>query len=213
MQAALGVPVNYTVASNAVYQVSLRCLNSARSNIFCFRRSMDLTMLRLALATMRVRVHWKISAICSIMASKVSLIHRMPLRKAYPVSVAMLYGDRDYACNYLGGEAVSLAINYTGKAGFKKAVRFPELPLATSLTQNIGLRAVHGRRKEDCGYDKTVRQPILHSYADCNLLRAFADFLSKACSKLVMKCQPTNLRQHWPTLNEPCFRRISQQAR
>ncbi len=37
------------------------------------------------------------------------------------VKVTMMYGDRDFACNWLGGEAVSLAINYTGTAGFHGA--------------------------------------------------------------------------------------------
>ncbi|KAI0156451.1 carboxypeptidase S1 [Xylariaceae sp. FL1272] len=37
------------------------------------------------------------------------------------VKVHMMYGDRDYACNWLGGEAVSLAINYTGTDKFHEA--------------------------------------------------------------------------------------------
>ncbi|EME43356.1 hypothetical protein DOTSEDRAFT_35633 [Dothistroma septosporum NZE10] len=37
------------------------------------------------------------------------------------VKVAMAYGDRDYACNWIGGEAVSLAINYTNTTNFHAA--------------------------------------------------------------------------------------------
>ena len=37
------------------------------------------------------------------------------------VKVTMMYGDRDFACNWLGGEDVSLAINYTGSAEFHGA--------------------------------------------------------------------------------------------
>ena len=37
------------------------------------------------------------------------------------VKVALVYGDRDYACNWLGGEASSLRINYTGTEGFRNA--------------------------------------------------------------------------------------------
>jgi len=37
------------------------------------------------------------------------------------VKVALVYGDRDYACNWLGGEAVSLAINYSQAAAFQNA--------------------------------------------------------------------------------------------
>ena len=37
------------------------------------------------------------------------------------VKIAMVYGDRDYACNWIGGEAVSLAITYTNTADFRLA--------------------------------------------------------------------------------------------
>lgn len=37
------------------------------------------------------------------------------------VRVAMLYGDADYICNWLGGEAVSKAVNHTHKADFLAA--------------------------------------------------------------------------------------------
>ena len=37
------------------------------------------------------------------------------------VKVTLVYGDRDYACNWIGGEAVSLAINYTDTDDFHSA--------------------------------------------------------------------------------------------
>ena len=37
------------------------------------------------------------------------------------IKVALVYGDRDYACNWIGGEEVSLAINYTGSDQFRSA--------------------------------------------------------------------------------------------
>ncbi|KAI1434959.1 carboxypeptidase S1 [Xylaria sp. CBS 124048] len=37
------------------------------------------------------------------------------------IKVHMFYGDRDYACNWIGGEAVSLAINYTHTKQFHAA--------------------------------------------------------------------------------------------
>lgn len=37
------------------------------------------------------------------------------------VKVALMYGDRDYACNWQGGERVSLAIDYTGSEQFATA--------------------------------------------------------------------------------------------
>ncbi|KAI9813836.1 MAG: hypothetical protein M1827_003626 [Pycnora praestabilis] len=37
------------------------------------------------------------------------------------VRVALYYGDADYICNWFGGQAVSLAVNYTGAAEFRSA--------------------------------------------------------------------------------------------
>ncbi|KAL8737280.1 MAG: hypothetical protein Q9181_001834 [Wetmoreana brouardii] len=37
------------------------------------------------------------------------------------VRVALFYGDADYICNWFGGQAVSLAVNYTNKADFAAA--------------------------------------------------------------------------------------------
>ncbi|KAI5919445.1 carboxypeptidase C [Camillea tinctor] len=37
------------------------------------------------------------------------------------VKVALVYGDRDYACNWVGGEAASLAVPWEGKGGFRGA--------------------------------------------------------------------------------------------
>ncbi|XXH04044.1 hypothetical protein Hte_010455 [Hypoxylon texense] len=39
----------------------------------------------------------------------------------YGVRVAMIYGDADYICNWMGGEAVSLQVNYTHAAEFASA--------------------------------------------------------------------------------------------
>ena len=37
------------------------------------------------------------------------------------IRVSMVYGDADYICNWFGGEAVSLALNYTDSAKFAAA--------------------------------------------------------------------------------------------
>ncbi|KAL1884177.1 hypothetical protein VTK73DRAFT_5313 [Phialemonium thermophilum] len=37
------------------------------------------------------------------------------------VKVALIHGDRDYQCNWMGGEAVSLAVPYSRSKGFKSA--------------------------------------------------------------------------------------------
>lgn len=38
-----------------------------------------------------------------------------------------MYGDADYICNWFGGEAVSLALNYTQAEKFRKAGYAPLL--------------------------------------------------------------------------------------
>lgn len=37
------------------------------------------------------------------------------------VRVVLMFGDADYACNWLGGETLSLAVNYTGAEEFRQA--------------------------------------------------------------------------------------------
>jgi carboxypeptidase C (cathepsin A) len=37
------------------------------------------------------------------------------------IKVALVYGDSDYACSWVGGEEVSLAIDYTGSDQFRSA--------------------------------------------------------------------------------------------
>jgi carboxypeptidase C (cathepsin A) len=39
----------------------------------------------------------------------------------YGVRVALVYGDADFLCNWFGGEAVSLAVNYTNTEAFRAA--------------------------------------------------------------------------------------------
>jgi len=39
--------------------------------------------------------------------------------------VALYYGDADYICNWLGGQAVSLAVNYTHSAEFRESLYSP----------------------------------------------------------------------------------------
>ncbi|KAK2759322.1 hypothetical protein FQN54_002800 [Arachnomyces sp. PD_36] len=42
-----------------------------------------------------------------------------------PVRISLIYGDADYICNWFGGEAISLAANYTGAESFAKAGYVP----------------------------------------------------------------------------------------
>ncbi|PLB44706.1 putative carboxypeptidase S1 [Aspergillus steynii IBT 23096] len=42
-----------------------------------------------------------------------------------PVRVSLIYGDADYICNWFGGEAVSLAVNYTHTSKFRASGYIP----------------------------------------------------------------------------------------
>ena len=50
-----------------------------------------------------------------------------PLLSGYPELISAL-GDRDYICNYMGGEAVSLAVNYS-KAGQFMAAGYEDVQI------------------------------------------------------------------------------------
>ncbi|KAI1821045.1 carboxypeptidase S1 [Xylaria intraflava] len=81
VQAALGVPLNFTSSSNAV--------SDAFQGIGDY-----------------VRPGW---------------VQDLAYLLENGIKVHMIYGDRDYACNWIGGEAVSLAINYTNTDKFHAA--------------------------------------------------------------------------------------------
>jgi carboxypeptidase D len=38
-----------------------------------------------------------------------------------PVRISLIYGDADYICNWFGGEAISLAANFSGASQFRQA--------------------------------------------------------------------------------------------
>ncbi|KAI9793675.1 MAG: hypothetical protein M1816_007570 [Peltula sp. TS41687] len=81
VQAALGVPVNYTISSNAVYDA--------------FSATGDYI--------------------------KGGLLKDLGDILDKGIKVALMYGDSDYACAWNGGEAVSLAVQYSSAAQFKAA--------------------------------------------------------------------------------------------
>jgi len=49
------------------------------------------------------------------------------------VKVALVYGDRDFACNWFSGEAYSLKVNYTGSEDFSSAGYMPIFTNVTSI--------------------------------------------------------------------------------
>jgi carboxypeptidase C (cathepsin A) len=76
------------------------------------------------------------------------------------VKVAMVYGDRDYACNWIGGEAISLAVQYEHMAAFHSA---GYANVETNSSYTGGLVRQHGNfsftRVFQAGHEVPAYQP------------------------------------------------------
>ncbi|ODH28866.1 hypothetical protein ACO22_03855 [Paracoccidioides brasiliensis] len=59
------------------------------------------------------------------------------------VPVTLVYGDRDYACNWIGGEVVSLAVKYNGSVQFKNS-GYADIILNSTEENNWGVVRQHG---------------------------------------------------------------------
>ncbi|KAL8801144.1 MAG: hypothetical protein Q9182_004649 [Xanthomendoza sp. 2 TL-2023] len=105
VQAALGVPVNYTQSTNGVYEAFTNIGDYARTDI------------------------------------RGGQIQDLAYLLDNGIKVALMYGDRDYACNWLGAEAVSLQIPYSGRTSFASA---GYAPIITNSTYTGGLVRQHG---------------------------------------------------------------------
>ena len=101
MQKALGVPVNHSVASDAVYQG--------------FTATGD--------------------------GVKGRLLDDIAYILDHGVKVAMIYGDRDYACNWVQGEQSSLKIPWSSQEKFQSA---GYTPLVISPVHSGGLTRQYG---------------------------------------------------------------------
>ncbi|KAI9853762.1 MAG: hypothetical protein M1824_000912 [Vezdaea acicularis] len=120
VQAALGVPINFTESINSVYY--------AFSSTGDYPRGGFLEDLAYILES--------------------------------GIKVALFYGDRDYACNWIGGEAASLAVNYSGTAQFAAA---GYADMVTNSTYNGGLTRQYGNfsftRVFESGHEIPAYQP------------------------------------------------------
>lgn len=99
MQEAIGVSTNYTSANNDIYWV--RCIAIPSYDELLTNPSQ-------AFQSTGDFVYE------TFMEDLESLL-------AQDVRVSLLYGDADYICNWFGGEAVSLAVNYTYADEFRAA--------------------------------------------------------------------------------------------
>ncbi|KAI1079236.1 peptidase [Whalleya microplaca] len=77
----------------------------------------------------------------------------------YGVRIAMIYGDADYICNWMGGEAVSLAVNYTNKAEFAEAGYAPFVVDGTEYGESRQYGNFSFTRIYDSGHEVPYYQP------------------------------------------------------
>ncbi|KAL8992110.1 MAG: hypothetical protein Q9188_007656, partial [Gyalolechia gomerana] len=124
VQAALGVPTNYTQSTNGVYEAFNEIGDYARTDI----RGGQLQDIAYLLDN--------------------------------GIKVALMYGDRDYACNWLGAEAVSLQIPYSGRSSFNAA---GYAPIQTNASYTGGLVRQSGNfsfsRVFQAGHEIPAYQP------------------------------------------------------
>ncbi|CAG8027262.1 unnamed protein product [Penicillium nalgiovense] len=76
------------------------------------------------------------------------------------IKVALVYGDSDYACNWIGGEDASLLVNHAGASGFRSA---GYTPLRTNSSYIGGQVRQHGNfsftRVYAAGHEVPAYQP------------------------------------------------------
>ncbi|PLN82910.1 carboxypeptidase 2 [Aspergillus taichungensis] len=76
-----------------------------------------------------------------------------------PVRIALIYGDADYICNWFGGEAVSLAMNYSHSADFRKAGYAPLLVDGVEFGQTREYGNFSFTRVYQAGHEVPYYQP------------------------------------------------------
>ncbi|KAJ3021280.1 hypothetical protein HKX48_008834 [Thoreauomyces humboldtii] len=121
VQAALGVPLNWTSSSEAV--------GNAFGSTFNFEQG--------------------------------GLIDDLAYILSRGVRVALIYGDRDYICNWYGGEAVSKTINYGTPTASLSTAGYTNM--VTNATYNGGLTRQYGNlsftRVFEAGHEVPAYQP------------------------------------------------------
>ncbi|KAJ9653818.1 hypothetical protein H2198_007046 [Neophaeococcomyces mojaviensis] len=76
------------------------------------------------------------------------------------VRVSLIYGDADYICNWFGGEAVSLAVNYTHTAEFRRAGYIPMTVDGVEYGETREFGNFSFTRVYEAGHEVPYYQPI-----------------------------------------------------
>lgn len=77
-----------------------------------------------------------------------------------PVRVSLIYGDADYICNWFGGEAVSLAANYSHSADFAAAGYTPMVVDGVEYGETREYGNFSFTRVYEAGHEVPFYQPI-----------------------------------------------------
>jgi len=78
----------------------------------------------------------------------------------YGVRVSLIYGDADYICNWFGGEAVSLAVNYTDSEAFRAAGYTPFMVDGTEFGEVREYGNFSFTRLYEAGHETPYYQPV-----------------------------------------------------
>lgn len=78
---------------------------------------------------------------------------------SYGVRVALIYGDADYICNWFGGEAISLAVNFTHAEDFRAAGYVPFLVDGTEYGETREYGNFSFTRIYESGHEVPYYQP------------------------------------------------------
>lgn len=79
---------------------------------------------------------------------------------ATPVRVSLIYGDADYICNWFGGEAISLAANFTNKDKFAAAGYVPFMVDGVQYGETREYGNFSFTRIYESGHEVPFYQPI-----------------------------------------------------
>lgn len=79
---------------------------------------------------------------------------------AYGVRVSLIYGDADYICNWFGGEAVSLAVNFTDAEKFRAAGYTPFVVDGTEYGEVREYGNFSFTRLYEAGHEIPYYQPV-----------------------------------------------------
>ncbi|KAK5319002.1 hypothetical protein LTR93_007696 [Exophiala xenobiotica] len=125
------------------------------------------------------------------------------------VKVALVYGDRDYACNWIGGEAVSLAVNYTNTRHFHDA---GYAPIQTNSSYSGGQVRQYGNfsfsRVYESGHEVPAYQPetayriFQRALFNHDIATGKVDIMDMGSNAATYTTSPAGLKDTWSIKNK-----------